>query len=202
MILIFENFWIVVVLVFLIVFQNEFKKALTDVGQMRVFRPFFPRREIDILDQLLQAVKLMARDHVGALIVFERRNPLRSYTGTGTPLDAAVTAELVRTIFTPLAPLHDGALIVSGERLVAAGCILPLTDNPELSRELGTRHRAAIGVSEETDAVVVVVSEETGIISLVFDGRITRNLKPEQLRRDLERLLDLYRESASEEPVP
>jgi len=180
---------------------DDFKKALTDVGQMRIFRPFFPRRELDVLDQVIQAVKQMSRNRVGALIVFERRNPLRSYTGTGTPLDATVTAEMVRTIFTPFAPLHDGALIVSGERLVAAGCILPLTDNAELSRELGTRHRAAIGVTEETDAVVVVVSEETGIISLVSDGQIARGLKPEQLRRDLERLLDLYGEAAHEEPL-
>jgi diadenylate cyclase len=198
MVMIFENFWIVVVLVFLIVFQNEFKKALTDIGQMRAFRAFFPRGEINVLDQVLQAVKIMSKDRVGGLIVFERRNPLRSYTGSGTPLDATLSAELIRTIFTPLAPLHDGALIVNGDRLVAAGCILPLTDNPELSRELGTRHRAAIGITEETDAVVVVVSEETGIISLVVDGGITRNLKPDQLRHDLERLLDLYSEAAEE----
>jgi diadenylate cyclase len=199
--LIFEKFWIVVVLVFLMVFQNEFKKAMTEVGQMRAFRPFFPRRDIDVLDHVLQAVKAMARDRIGALIVFERRNPLHSYTGTNTStsLDAEISAELIRTIFTPTAPLHDGALIVSGERMVAAGCILPtLTDNPELSRELGTRHRAAIGVTEETDAVVVVVSEETGIVSIAVDGRITRNLKPEQLRRELERLLDPYGESSGE----
>lgn len=199
LVMIFENFWIIVVLVFLIVFQNEFKKALTDVGQLRVFRPFFPQREDDVLDQVLQAVKLMSKNRTGALIVFERRNPLRSYTGTGTMIDAVVSAEMIRTIFTAFSPLHDGALIISGDRLVAAGCILPLTDNPELSRELGTRHRAAIGLTEETDAVVVVVSEETGIVSVVFDGRITRNLAPDQLRRELERQLDLYGESHDEE---
>jgi diadenylate cyclase len=199
MVLIFENFWIVVVLVFLIVFQNEFKKALTDIGQMRVFRPFFPRREADVLGQVLQAVKAMAKDRVGALIVFERRNPLRSYIGSGTLLDAAVSAELIHTIFTPPSPLHDGALIVADDRLVAAGCILPLTDNQELSRDLGTRHRAAIGVAEETDSAVLVVSEETGIISLVVNGQITRGLKPDQLRREMERLLDVHGEAAVEE---
>ena len=104
LVMIFENFWIIVVLVFLIVFQNEFKKALTDVGQLRVFRPFFPQREDDVLDQVLQAVKLMSKNRTGALIVFERRNPLRSYTGTGTMIDAVVSAEMIRTIFTAFSP--------------------------------------------------------------------------------------------------
>lgn len=197
MTLIFQNFWIIVVLVFLIVFQNEFKKALTDIGQARFFRSLFPRREHHVIDEILQAVRLMAKRNVGALIVFERRNPLRSYTATGTVLDALVSADLIRTIFTAYTPLHDGALIVHGDRLVAAGCYLPLTHDPELSRELGTRHRAAIALTEESDAVVVVVSEETGTISLAIDGSIQRGLKIEELRNLLETYLDI-REKALE----
>ncbi|MCL5271393.1 MAG: diadenylate cyclase CdaA [bacterium] len=198
MTLIFKQFWIIVVLIFLIVFQNEFKKALTDVGQMRLFRSIFPSREKFVLDEIIQAVQVMASRNIGALIAFERNNPLKSYMSTGTSLDAVVSAPLIHTVFTHYAPLHDGALIISGQRLVSAGCILPLTDNPELSRELGTRHRAAIGLSEETDAVVVVVSEETGTISVVVDGKIDRGLPPEGLRRRLEKELNIYSGEAAE----
>ena len=199
MMLIFKHFWIVVVLIFLIVFQNEFKKALTDIGNMRLFRSFFPTREHHYIDEVVTAVQIMAGRNVGALICFERSNPLKSYAGTGTELDAIVSSETIRTIFTHYAPLHDGALIIKDERLLAAGCILPLTDNPELSRELGTRHRAALGLSEETDAVVVVVSEETGTISVVIDGKIERDFTPEVLHRRLERELNLQRQEAEVE---
>lgn len=198
MVLIFKHFWIVVVLIFLIVFQNEFKKVLTDIGQMRLFRSFFPSREQDVVDEIIQAVQIMAGRNVGALIVFERNNPLRSYAGSGKGLDALVSSELIRTIFTHSTPLHDGAMLVKGERIMAAGCILPLTDNPELSRELGTRHRAAIGLSEETDSVVLVVSEETGTISMVIDGKIERGLAGEILRRRLEKELNIDHETPVE----
>lgn len=192
--LIFRHFWIIVVLIFLIVFQNEFKRVLTDIGQMRLFRTFFPSRERDVLDEIIEAVQIMASRNVGALIAFERNNSLKAYTGTGTDLDANVSSELIRTIFTNYAPLHDGALIIKADRLISAGCILPLTNNPEFSRDLGTRHRAAIGLTEETDAVVVVVSEETGTISIVIDGRIERGLSGESLRRRLEKELDIEHE--------
>lgn len=198
MVLIFKHFWIVVVLTFLIVFQNEFKKVLTDIGQMRLFRSFFPSRELHVIDEIVQAMQLMAGRNVGALIAIERRNPLRSYEGTGTHLDAMVSSELIRTIFTHYAPLHDGAAIIKSERVVAAGCILPLTNSPELSRELGTRHRAAIGLSEETDAVVLTVSEETGTISLTIDGKMERGLSAETLRRRLEKELDIEPETNEE----
>jgi diadenylate cyclase len=194
MMLIFQHFWIVVVLIFLIVFQNEFKKALTDIGNMRMFRSFFPSREHHFIEEVVTAVQIMAGRNVGALICFERSNPLKSYAGTGTEIDAMVSSELIRTIFTHYAPLHDGAAIIKDERLQAAGCILPLTDNPDLSRELGTRHRAALGLSEETDALVIVVSEETGTISVVIDGKIERDFTPEVLHRRLERELNIHRE--------
>ena len=182
---IFENTWIVIVLVFMIVFQNEFKKALTDVGQLRVFRALFTQSG-EYLGEISKAVRVMSTRHVGALIALERRNALRPYADTGTPIDGAVKAELLRTIFTPYSPLHDGAVIINGDRLVSAACILPLTSDPNLNKELGTRHRAAIGLSEETDAIVIVVSEETGTISLAINGELLRPVKPDELQKRLE----------------
>ena len=190
MILIFKDFLITVVLIFLIVFQSEFKKALTDLGQLRIFRPFLGKRRKGLVEEVVQAVTLMSRARTGALIVFERSNSLSAYTVTGTQLDAILSSELIRTIFVKRAPTHDGALIIVDDRLVAAGCILPMTDNPDLSRDLGTRHRAAIALSEETDAVVIVVSEETGIVSLVVDGKIERRVQAEELQRRLRVLLN------------
>ncbi|NQU44807.1 TIGR00159 family protein, partial [bacterium] len=187
---IFENIWIVIVLVFMIVFQNEFKRALTEVGQLRAFRALFTQSG-QYLVELVKAVRTMSNRHVGALIVIERRNSLRPYAETGTVIDSTVQAELIRTIFTPYSPLHDGAVIISGDRISAAACILPLTAAQDISPELGTRHRAAIGLSEETDAVVVVVSEETGTISLAVGGEIQRSLTPEELKKRLESVLEI-----------
>jgi diadenylate cyclase len=195
--LIFERFWIVIVLVFLIVFQNEFRKALTDMGQLRVFRRFLARGGVHI-DELLQAVKTFSRQKIGALICIERRNPLKIYADTGTAVDALISSELLRTIFMTYSPLHDGAAIVRGDRIVAAGCILPLSDDPTLSKDLGTRHRAAIGLSEETDAIVIAVSEETGIISLAVHGKLERHHTHETLREAIQELIDVRRE---EEPA-
>ncbi len=191
MILIFHNFWIVVVLVFLIVFQHDFRRALTNLGHVRFFRTFFASRESDVVDQVVSAVNVMSNRNVGALIVIERRNPLDPYTGSGTNLDAAVSPELIRTIFTPYSALHDGALIIRGDRLVAAGCILPLSDEQSLPSDLGTRHRAALGMAEETDAVVVAISEESGAVSLAVDGHFERNLRIEDLLRRLRRELNI-----------
>lgn len=190
MALIFTHFWIIGVLLFLIVFQNEFKKALTAIGQTRFFRLFLPSRT-QYIDEVVKAVQVMARRKIGALIAFERRNPLKSYQSNGTHLDAEITSEMVRTVFTPYSPLHDGALIIEGDRLAAAACILPVSDNPLISRDLGTRHRAGLGLSEESDAVVVVVSEETGAISLMIDGKIDRGLEPDELHRRLARQLGI-----------
>jgi len=187
------NFWIVIVLIFLIVFQNDFKKALTDLGQMRIFRAFF-KQSGEYLEEMVKAVEVMSLRKVGAIIAVERRNPLKVYAGTGTPLDAEVSSELLRTVFTHLTPLHDGAVIIKNNRIVAAGCILPLAEAPDISKELGTRHRAALGLSEETDAVVIVVSEETGNISLALNGTIQRNQTPEKIREQLTNLLHVSRE--------
>ena len=128
-------------------------------------------------------------ERTGALIVIERSIGLRNYIESGIPLDAQLTYDLLVSIFQPTSPLHDGAVIVQNDRVAAAACFLPLTVNPRLGRELGSRHRAAIGVTEENDAVAIVVSEETGVISLVLDGGIERELDPEQLRSRLAQLV-------------
>ena len=194
--LIFERFWIIVVLVFLIVFQNEFKKALTDIGQLKVFRHFF-HQSAAFLEEILNVLGIMASRRIGALIVIEQRNPLKAYADTGTAVDSAITSELIRTIFAHYTPLHDGAMILRGDRIVAAGCILPLTSDPNLSKELGTRHRAAIGLSEETDALVIVVSEETGKISLAVHGDLYRDQTLDTLRGQLQQLLGIESEVKS-----
>ena len=190
---VFGNFWIIIVLIFLIVFQNDFKKALTELGQMRLFRAIFKQRG-EYLDEMVKAVEVMSIRKIGALIAIERRNPLKAYVGTGTPIDAEITSELIRTIFTNLTPLHDGAVVIKNNRVQAAGCILPLTDSPDISKELGTRHRAALGLSEETDAAVIVVSEETGTISLAIDGRLQRGLAPDKIKEQLTQLLHVTTE--------
>ncbi|MFP4381464.1 MAG: diadenylate cyclase CdaA [Candidatus Sumerlaeia bacterium] len=192
-VLILENIWIAIVLVFMIVFQNEFKRALTEMGQLRAFRALFTQSG-EHVSELIKAVRVMSTRHVGALIAIERRNSLRAYADTGTPVDSVVQAEMIRTIFTPYSPLHDGAIIIRGDRILAASCILTLTADPEVSKELGTRHRAAIGLSEETDALVVVVSEETGTISIAIKGELERGLTADELKKRLESQLDISRE--------
>jgi len=187
---VFNRFWVVVILMFIIVFQQDFRRALTQVGQMRIFRRLFMQGG-QHLDEVVEAVRNMAKRRVGAIVAFERRNSLRVFAETGTRVDAHVTAELLRTIFTAYSPLHDGAVIVRDERLVAAGCILPLSADDSLSKDLGTRHRAALGLSEESDAVVVVVSEETGIVSLAVHGALRRGLSAEELREALIAELEL-----------
>lgn len=188
--LIYERFWIIVVLVFIIIFQGELKRAMTNIGRLRVFRAFFPQQS-QVVAEIIRAVQLMSQRKIGSLIAIERSNSLKPYQATGTMLDATVSAEAIGAVFTPYSPLHDGALIINGDRMVAASCILPLSESPNLSSELGTRHRAAIGLSEETDALVVIVSEETGTISLAEEGKIERYLEPDDLRKRLKRELDL-----------
>lgn len=188
--LLYEKFWTLVVLVFLIVFQGELRKGLADIGRLRLLRAFLPREAHSVVE-VVRAVELMAEKRVGALIAFERGNSLRPYTATGTILDAEISSELLRAVFIPQSPLHDGAAILRGGRVVAVQCILPLTEDPRLSKDLGTRHRAAIGLTEESDALVVVVSEESGTISLAREGRMERFLEPDDLRRMLERELDV-----------
>jgi diadenylate cyclase len=192
---IFERFWVIGVLVFIIVFQNEFRKALTEVGQIKVFRHFFVSSSGRYCDETVKAVAAMSSRKTGALIAIERRNSLKPYADTGTSMDSEISSEILRTIFSPYTPLHDGAVIVRNERIVAAGCILPLSDTPGLSKDLGTRHRAAVGLSEETDAIVIIVSEETGTISLAVHGNLARGETAESLKEKLLELLDIESET-------
>lgn len=198
--LIYERFWIIVVLLFLIIFQGELKKALSDVGRLRIFRGLFTQ-EAPVVMELVNAIEHMAERHVGAIIAFERGNSLVPYLGTGTRLDAHVTSDIIRSIFATASPLHDGALIIRGDRLVAAACILPLSENTNIAKDLGTRHRAAIGLTEETDGLVIVVSEETGAISIAEAGKIDRYLETEDLRKRLEEELDIRGELGLEATV-
>ncbi len=188
-----ESFWIVGVLIFLICFQVELKKALSDFGRNQLFNKLFAGRTTAIEDIVVAATRLSEKK-IGALICIQRKDPLRNYIETGTELDAGVSVELIRTIFAPYTPLHDGAVVIRENRIAAAGCLLPLSESQSLSKDLGTRHRAALGLSEETDSVIVVCSEETGIISLVSDGRIERGESAESLRAKLRTLLEIPEE--------
>lgn len=188
-----ESSLLLFVIVFVIIFQNELKKALTDFGQTSVFRPFLQTNRFEV-DEIIKAVGRMSEKRVGALIAIERRNTLRPYIEVGTPMEARVSAELIRTIFQVGTPLHDGAVIIRNNRLAAAGCLLPLSENPRLSKDLGTRHRAGIGLTEETDAVTIICSEETGNISVAHDGKLERSETPEALRAKLKALFDFEEE--------
>jgi diadenylate cyclase len=175
----------------LIVFQPELRRALSNLGQNPLVRPFVTRNERgESLDAIVNAVFEMAEARVGALILILHDAGLKGVIETGTPVFARLSEELLHSIFTPRGPLHDGAVIVQGDQIVAAGCILPLTQDPQLSRTLGTRHRAAIGITEEADCEVIVVSEETGTVSHAKGGLLRRNLTREGLRAALKSTTD------------
>jgi diadenylate cyclase len=179
-----------VVFAAIVLFQSDIRRALAHFGRT----PFFgysPRGQgvDDVIEEIGVAASVLVSHRTGGLVVVERAIGLRNYIENGIPVDATLTYDLLVTIFQPTAPLHDGAVIVQGDRVAAAACFLPLSVNPRVSKDLGTRHRAAIGVTEETDAVVVVVSEETGVVSLALDGTIERGLTLEQLRARLRTLL-------------
>lgn len=168
----------------IVVFQTEIRKLLASLGRA-LFARTGPSSTDDVLDEIVLAAQSLAATRTGALIVFERDMGLKSFAETGVRLDSVVTYDLLCNIFTPGSPLHDGAVVVQADRLSAAACFLPLTVNPELSRTLGSRHRAAIGVTEDTDAVALVVSEETGIVSLVSAGQMSRLSDPKELSEAL-----------------
>jgi TIGR00159 family protein len=168
-----------------IVFQPELRRALEQLGRGRLFgkSAFLNEEEAQsLLEETVKAVAVLAKNKIGALLVFERETRLNDFVETGIKIDGLVSSEFFTNIFIPNTPLHDGAVIVRGNRIAAAGCILPLTDDPTLSKELGTRHRAALGISEQSDAIIVVVSEETGIISVAESGRLLRYVEPARLK--------------------
>jgi len=166
------------------------RRALASMGRRgSLLRAFWRYQEAHMVDEVVRAVTALAARKVGAIVVLERDSRLSDIVDSGTPVDAIVSRRLLESIFYPYSPLHDGAVIVSRDRILAASCFLPLSINPDLPRDLGTRHRAAVGVTEESDAVAVAVSEETGSISLVMGGEIIRNLDGADLRQRLSQLL-------------
>jgi diadenylate cyclase len=185
-----RNLLAYVVIAAIVLFQSDIRRALSQLGRAPFFR-YLARAEqsAESIEEVITAAGLLAKAHVGAIIVFEREIGLRNYIESGIPIDAMLSYDLLTTIFQPSTPLHDGAVIIQEARIAAAACFLPLTINPRLSKELGSRHRAAIGLTEENDAVAVVVSEETGALSVVADGEIERGLSADALRARLRSLV-------------
>jgi diadenylate cyclase len=181
----FNNF----ILILIIVFQDEIRKALTQVGRNPFFTTTNTIEEVAIIEELCQSAHILAQQNVGALIVLERETGLKNYVEAGTALDSRVSADLIAAIFHPTSPIHDGAIIIRNSRISSAGCLLPISRDPQLRKELGTRHRAALGLTHETDAVVIVVSEERGEVSLAHHGTMLRDLDINALRHQL---LDLF----------
>jgi diadenylate cyclase len=195
----FDNIWSFWVVALVVLFQPELRRALGRAGQGRIVQRLVraSRHELaHVVREVVEAVEVLAPRHIGALIVLERGTGLRPYAELGVPLDAVVTADLLLSLFPSASPLHDGAALIQGTRIVAAGCFLPLSRNRELARAFGTRHRAALGVSEEADAVAVVVSEETGRVSLAIEGHLEVVPDGDVLRR---RLTDILIGPASRE---
>lgn len=183
----------------IVLFQSDIRRGLSHLGRARFFR-YLGRAErtAETIEEVVTAAGKLAKAKVGAIIAFEREIGLRNYVESGIPIDAAVSYDLLTTIFQVSTPLHDGAVIISEDRIAAASCFLPLAVGPQLTRELGARHRAAIGLTEETDALAVVVSEERGEISVARHGKISRVLTPDELRSRLHRLILQKRETASD----
>jgi diadenylate cyclase len=184
---ILAKMWTILTIAVLIIFQPEIRRAFAEIGrqQSRLRLHSNTKRDIELISALLDATFYLADRRIGALVAIEQSIGMRAYAETGTPINAPVTSKLISTIFFPNTPLHDGGVIISGDTLIAAGCIFPLTQSTDLSKSLGTRHRAGVGLTEETDAVVIIVSEESGAVSLARRGRLTRGVDKERLRRHL-----------------
>lgn len=171
------------VIAFIIIFQPELRRGLARLGQFGFFL-----REEEVLDDVVKSAIFLSNRKIGGIIALEREIGLRPYVESGVTIDSQLTSELINTIFTPGTPLHDGGIIVRGDRIVAAGCLFPLTQNPHINKLLGTRHRAAIGLTEETDAVCVVISEETGAISIAVGGKLTKDMDRDAFPKTLENI--------------
>jgi len=186
----------------IVVFQTEIRKVLAHLGKTPLLGAFATTRTEEVIDEIVLAATTLAAQRTGAILVIEREMGLRSYIETGIALDALLTYDLLISIFNPGTPLHDGAVVIQGNRVAAAACFLPLTVNPGLARELGSRHRAAIGVTEDTDALAVVVSEETGGISVVVGGNIRRNVDGRALKQGLLEALEVQEAVSEPEGAP
>jgi len=193
----------------LIVFQPELRRALEQLGQNTLGQWFnFDERATDdarkekVIKEVKDSCVSMSKSHIGALIVMERETKIGDIVGTGITINADVSAELLTNIFVPKTPLHDGAVIIRNNKIEAASCFLPLSQNPNVSKELGTRHRAGLGMSEESDAVVVIVSEETGGISIACGGELNMKLSPEALEKRLVKLFELDKKDTKPKKNP
>lgn len=188
--LVFNALADITVIGLIIVFQPEIRRAIVHLGDSPIFNRFF-KREVKTLQRLMRSVARLSKDKIGALIAIEREASLANLAETGIHIDAELNSYLIEAIFYPGGALHDGAIVIRDDRIVAASCLLPLSQNPDIDKRLGTRHRAAVGLSEETDALAVVVSEETGRVSVAMGGRLQQGLSLEELERSIEAGLGL-----------
>lgn len=180
-----QGFWGYIVIALIVIFQPEIRRALAKMGETSFLRGFATAEEVKSIEEIVKATVSLANRKIGALIVLERETDLRDFIEIGIQLDARVSRELLLSVFHPTSPMHDGAAIIRNNRVAAAGCFLPITLTAELRKALGTRHRAALGITEETDAVAIAVSEETGAISLAMNGSLTEQLEMGALRQTL-----------------
>lgn len=185
-----SNFLSSIILVIVVIFQNDIRRALMHVGRNPFFGGMTYREETEVIEELVKSCVALGSRKIGALLVIERETGINDLLESGTSIDARVESELIRAIFMPNSPIHDGALVLQQGRLKMAGCFLPLSQSSDISKALGTRHRAAIGLTELADAVAIIVSEETGKISVAVNGGMTRNLDATSLKKVLGRLLE------------
>jgi len=184
-----QKLMLYVSLAFLVIFQPEIRRMLSRLGRQPIWRTNGIASQKNLVEPIMQAVLVLSKRKIGALIAIEREIGTRALQDTGTRMNSIVSSELLATLFFPHTPLHDGGVIISGDRICAAGCLFPLSQKQELSKTLGTRHRAAIGITEETDAIVIVISEETGSVSIAYNGRLRRGFEEDKLRRVLSSML-------------
>ncbi len=193
----FTSHWVLsyffdyLILIVIVLFQDDLRRALTHVGKNPFFSASSQEEEREMVDEVARVAARLADERIGALIVIERETGLKNFIDTGSRLDSKVKAELIYSIFVPTSPIHDGAVIITGGRLAAAGCFLPLSKDPNIDKRYGTRHRAALGLTEDTDAIVVLVSEEAGETHLVKNGRMMLDLSEQELRQSLSALLEI-----------
>jgi len=184
------KFFAISIVALMIIFQQELRQGLARLGQQHLFNVALEESEmVALIEELTTAAYKLSRQKVGGLIAIERETKLRTYIESGVSIDSEVSAELLQSIFTPLSPLHDGGVVTRGDRIVAASCLFPLSDNPNFNKIIGTRHRAALGITEQTDTIVILVSEETGEISIASDGRFIPVVNRERLVNILKDLL-------------
>ncbi len=180
-----QAFWAYIIIALIVIFQPEIRRTLAKMGEATFLKGFATAEELKSIEEIVKATVSLANRKIGALIVLERETDLRDFIEIGIPLEARVSRELLLSVFHPTSPMHDGAAIIRNNRVAAAGCFLPITLTAEIRKALGTRHRAAIGITEETDAVAIAVSEETGAISMAKNGLLTEQLEMGALRQML-----------------